>query len=160
VLDIWTRAWSQSDWAKLEDCPKALELPPARTLVTHSRAVALMSVAMAEIISAHHALDISRDDVIAIALLHDVCKLLEMEPTPTGSEKSELGRKFQHGYLSAFWMQEAGLPVDLVHAVIAHTPLSGVIPQTQEALIVHYADFADSDALLLDAGLPLFCKRK
>jgi hypothetical protein len=122
--------------------------------------VALMGMAMAEVMTEHNKLAISRDDVIAISLLHDVCKLLEFAPVPGGAEKSELGRKYQHGFLSAFWMQEAGLPTDLVHAVIAHTPQSATIPHTQEALIVHYADFADSDALLLDAGLPLFCKRK
>lgn len=65
-------------------------------------------------------------------------------------ESQKLEKKYQHGFLAAFWMEQAGLSKDLVHSVIAHTPLSAVVPQTQEAVIVHYADFADSDSLLLD----------
>jgi putative nucleotidyltransferase with HDIG domain len=160
VVEIWAMAWQSSEWQELSDCPKATELPVARSLVTHSRVVAQMSAAMCDVLARENDLAISRDEVITIALLHDVSKLYEFTKTPGGSEKSEIGRKYQHGFLAALWMHEAGLSTNLVHAVISHTPLSGVIPQTQEALIVHYADFADTDALLLDAGLPLFCKRK
>jgi putative nucleotidyltransferase with HDIG domain len=160
VVEIWAKAWETSEWADLEDCPKAPELPHTRTLITHSRTVAQLSMAMCDTLASQNGLVISTDDVIAIALLHDVSKLHEFARTADGSEKSEIGRKYQHAFLAAHWMEQLGLSTDLVHAVIAHTPLSGVIPQTQEALIVHYADFADSDSLLLDAGQPLFCKRK
>jgi putative nucleotidyltransferase with HDIG domain len=160
VVEIWAKAWETSEWANLEQCPKSPELPHTRTLITHSRTVAQLSRAMCDSLASQNGLDISRDDVIAIALLHDVSKLHEFARTADGSEKSEIGRKYQHGFLAAHWMEQMGLSRDLVHAVIAHTPLSGVIPQTQEALIVHYADFADTDSLLLDAGQTLFCKRK
>jgi putative nucleotidyltransferase with HDIG domain len=160
VVSIWAVAWESSEWKVLDQCPKGPDLPPTRTLVTHSRTVAQISLNMCDVLGRQNALSINKDDVIAIALLHDVCKLHEFTRTPAGCEKSEIGKKYQHGFLSAYWAQEAGLSTDLVHAVIAHTPLSGVIPQTQEALIVHYADFADTDSLLLDAGLTLFCKRK
>jgi putative nucleotidyltransferase with HDIG domain len=160
VVDIWAKAWASSEWQQLTDCPKGTELPPSHTLVAHSRSVAQMSMSMCDVIRKQNRFEVNRDDVIAIALLHDVCKLHEFTKTPEGYDKSELGKKYQHGFLAAFWMQEAGLRADLVHAVIAHTPLSAVIPQTQEAIIVHYADFADTDSLLHDAGLPLFCKRK
>lgn len=160
VIAIWARAWASSEWKQLTDCPKGTELPSTRTLVTHSRTVAQIGMAMADTLSRQNDLRVNRDEVIAIALLHDVSKLHEFTATPEGNKKSEIGQKYQHGFLGAFWMQEAGLSTDLVHAVIAHTPLSAVIPQTQEAVIVHYADFADTDTLLLDAGLTVFCKRK
>jgi len=160
VIAIWAAAWESSEWKILEACPKSPDLPSTRTLVTHSRTVAQISINMCEVLARQNSLTINKDEVIAIALLHDVSKLHEFTKTDGVSTKSEIGRKYQHGFLGAFWMQQAGLSVDLVHAVIAHTPLSNVIPQTQEALIVHYADFADTDSLLLDASLPLFCKRK
>jgi len=160
VVEIWAMAWESSEWQELEKCPKGTELPQTRTLVTHSRTVTQISMDMCDRLARQNGLNISKDDVIAIALLHDVSKLHEFSKTSEGSEKSEIGKKYQHGFLAAFWMEKAGLSKDLVHAVIAHTPLSAVVPQTQEAVIVHYADFADSDALLLDAGLTLFCKRK
>lgn len=160
VIAIWADAWVSSEWDSITDCPKATELPGTRTLVNHSRSVAQLAMAMCDVLRKRNGLEIVRDDVIAIALLHDVCKLHEFTRTPDGFDKSEVGRKYQHGYLSAMWMEKAGLRSDLVHAVIAHTPLSAVVPQTQEAVLVHYADFADTDSLLLDAGLTLFCKRK
>lgn len=160
VIEIWARAWESSEWEELEECPKSLELPQTRTNLTHSRTVAQISMAMCDTLARQNGLSISKDAVIAIALLHDVSKLREFSKTSKGNEKSEIGRKYQHGFLTAFWMEQAGLSTDLVHAVIAHTPLSAVVPQTQEAVIVHYADFADSDSLLLDAGLTLFCKRR
>lgn len=160
VVEIWARAWESSEWKELDKCPKGTELPQTRTLVVHSRTVTQIGIGMCETLSLQNGLSISKDAVIAIALLHDVSKLHEFAKTSEGSEKSEVGKKYQHGFLGAFWMQQAGMPPDLIHAVIAHTPLSAVVPQTQEAVIVHYADFADSDSLLLDAGLTLFCKRK
>ncbi|WP_275291867.1 HD domain-containing protein [Amycolatopsis sp. La24] len=161
VLDVWVRAWRSSAWQQLSDVPKSVDLPSSRTLTTHSRAVARMSAQMADTVTQLHGIAVDRDAVLAIALLHDVCKIHEFEPAPAGGGQwSTPGRRFQHGFLSAHWMLEAGMDDDLVHAVIAHTPHSSVVPQTQEAVIVHYADFADSDAQLLDAGQRLFCKRR
>jgi len=161
VLDIWARAWRSSAWERLEDVPKSMDLPVRRTLVVHTRAVTQMAGRMADVVSDLHGLAVDRDATLAIALLHDVSKLHEFEPAPEGGGRwARTGRLVQHGFLGAHWMLEAGLPEDLVHAVIAHTPHSSVVPQTQEAVIVHYADFADSDAQLLDAGATLFCKRR
>lgn len=160
VVDIWATAWETSEWEKLEDCPKGVELPLAHNLLTHSRAVASFAMSLCEQHREFNGIAMNRDEVIAIALLHDVCKLHEFTKTATGYAKSRIGNIYQHGYLSAHWAQEAGLSEEIVHGLISHTPLSGVVPQTQEAVLVHYADFADTDALLLEAGLTLFCKRK
>jgi putative nucleotidyltransferase with HDIG domain len=161
VLEVWLRAWRSSAWPQLSDVPKSVEPSSRRTLTVHSRAVARMSAQMADTVTDLHGVPVDRDAVLAIALLHDVCKIHEFEPAPEGGGRwSTTGRRFQHGFLGAHWMLEAGMDEDLVHAVIAHTPHSSVIPQTQEAVIVHYADFADSDVQLLDAGQRLFCKRR
>lgn len=160
VIGIWAHAVDASGWDAVTSCPKGVELPAQHTLVTHSRNVATISITMAEVMSRNNKVTIDRDSVIAIALLHDVSKFLEFEPGPSGQRWSEIGRKYQHGFLGAMWMRDAGLSVDLVHAVIAHTPKSNVVPQTQEALIVHYADFADTDSLLLANGLTPYCKRR
>lgn len=160
VIEIWARAWETSEWEKLEDCPKGIDLPVVHNLIMHSRAVASFAMSLCDQHRAYNGISMNRDDVIAIALLHDVCKLHEFTKTDAGYAKSRIGNIYQHGYLSAHWAQEAGLSDEIVHGLISHTPLSGVVPQTQEAVLVHYADFADTDALLLEAGLTLFCKRK
>ena len=160
VFGIWERGWASSAWSDLETVPKSLELPTRRTLVTHTRAVTQIAGHMVDVLSAAHGLEINRDRTLAIALLHDVSKLVEFEEGPEGPRTSRTGRLYQHGFLGAHWMEEAGLDEELVHGVIAHTPLSAVVPQTHEAVIVHYADFVDSDVQLLDAGQRLFCKRR
>ena len=161
VVDIWLRAWESSAWEELAAVPKSMDLPTRRTLTVHTRSVTRMAGHMADVVTELHGLTVDRDATLAIALLHDVSKIWEFEPAPEGGGQwSRTGRRYQHGFLGAHWMLEAGLSEDLVHAVIAHTPHSSVVPQTQEAVIVHYADFADSDVQLLDAGATLFCKRK
>jgi putative nucleotidyltransferase with HDIG domain len=161
VTGIWLRAWGSSVWERLEDVPKSPDLPAWRTLAVHSRSVARIAAQMADTVRELHGVTVDRDATLAIALLHDVCKLHEFEPAPGGGARfSRTGDLYQHGFLGAHWMLEAGLGEDLVHAVIAHTPHSSVVPRTQEAVLVHYADFADSDVQLLDAGQRLFCKRR
>ena len=160
VIDIWAMAWESSEWRSLEDCPKGVDVPVEHNLIMHSRAVASFAMSLCDQHNEYNGIGMNRDHVIAIALLHDVCKLHEFTRTESGHSKSRIGNLYQHGYLSAHWAQEAGLSDEIVHGLMSHTPLSGVIPQTQEAVLVHYADFADTDALLLEAGLPLFCKRK
>ncbi|MET7641272.1 HD domain-containing protein [Streptomyces sp. NPDC005438] len=165
VLRIWSRAWRTSVWADLRTVPKSPDLPERRTLITHTRAVTQIAERMVDVETALHGVSIDLDRTLAIALLHDVCKLHEFAPdpsgdSPSGARFSRTGRLYQHGYLGAQWMAEEGLDEELIHGVLAHTPLSSVVPQTQEAVVVHYADFVDSDVQLLDAGLRLFCKRR
>jgi hypothetical protein len=47
---------------------------------------------------------------------------------------------------------EHGLPLDVVHAIAVHTKHSHDLPRTWEALVVHYADYVDTDGLLLAEG--------
>lgn len=162
VAGIWAKAWCSSVWRELTDVPKSPELPAKRTLVTHTRAVTQIAASIVDVESAAHGMAIDKDTTLAIALLHDVCKLHEFEPAAGDSsgQHSRTGKLYQHGFLGGHWALEAGLDEAVVHGVIAHTPQSATVPQTQEAVIVHYADFVDSDVLLLDAGRTLFCKRR
>src|SRR5262245_41607131 len=144
VTRIWANAWASSVWTTLAEAPKSLDLPTRRTLVTHTRAVTRIAGHMADVLAESHDLTISRDKTLAIALLHDVSKLHEFEMGEEGPQASRTGRLYQHAYLAAHWMEQDGLDDDLVHGVLAHTPQSAVVPQTHEAVIVHYADFADS----------------
>ncbi|MGA8115336.1 MAG: HD domain-containing protein [Actinocatenispora sp.] len=162
VAEVWATAWRSSGWRELGEVPKSPELPTRRTLVTHTRAVTRIAAAIVDVESATHEVAIDKDSTLAIALLHDVSKLHEFD---SGSAEATVGysrpgRLYQHGFLGAHWALEAGLDEGIVHGIIAHTPLSATVPQTQEAVIVHYADFVDSDVQLLDAGRTLFCKRR
>jgi putative nucleotidyltransferase with HDIG domain len=131
-------------------------VPDAWTLVTHARTVAQLSLANAEVLERLHGIHYDRDALLVIALLHDVSKLVEyVDDQDGGAEKGEFGELIQHGVYGAFLMWQHALPLEWVHAVISHTPSSRVLPKTQEALIVRYVDFLDTDAMLLDIGDPL-----
>lgn len=163
VESIWQQAWRGSDWVELTDVPKnptspraPQRVPDAWTLVTHTRAVVQLALPAAETIKALHGIDFDRDALLVLAVLHDVSKLLEYTGTRDAITKSRTGELIQHGIYGAFLMWQHGLPVELVHGVISHTPSSNVLPQTHEALVVRYVDFLDTDSMLLDAGEKLF----
>jgi putative nucleotidyltransferase with HDIG domain len=163
VEHIWARCWAESEWPDLATVPKnsassrATEyVPGAWTLVTHARTVAQLALANADVLERLHGIHYDRDALLVIALLHDVSKLVEYVDDSTGAaRKGHFGELIQHGVYGAFLMWQHALPVEWVHAVISHTPSSAVLPQTQEALVVRYVDFLDTDAMLLDLGDPL-----
>jgi putative nucleotidyltransferase with HDIG domain len=162
---IWEEMWSRSSWDELADIPKnpsaadaPQRVPDAWTLITHTRAVAQLAVTSAETVRELHGIPYDKDALLAIALLHDVSKIVEYEGTREKSRKSRSGELIQHGVYGAFLMWQHELPEELVHGVIAHTPNSRTLPRTHEALIVRYVDFLDSDSMLLDAGHELHLK--
>jgi putative nucleotidyltransferase with HDIG domain len=159
VVEIWDRVWQESEWVDLATVPKnpaaatAVEyVPGAWTLVTHSRTVAQLALANADVLTRMHGLEYDRDALLVIALLHDASKVVEYVGTPASIEKGHFGQLIQHGVYGAFLMWQHELPLEWVHGVISHTPSSATPPQTQEALIVRYVDFLDTDVMLLDTG--------
>ena len=96
------------------------------------------------------------DLLIAAAILHDVCKLMEYDH----SGVSEFGRMMQHGVYSAVKGFEFGLPLKMCHVLLSHTKKCSVAPQTVEGLILHYVDYLDSDITRMFAGKPLLLEKK
>lgn len=165
VETIWLHVWQESEWEDLSEIPKNPCAPTAPervkdawTLVTHTRAVAQLSITSAETIERLHGIQFQRDQLIALALLHDVSKVVEYVGTKESPEKGKFGELVQHGVYGAFLMWQNSLPVEMVHGVIAHTPQSHTVPRTHEALIIRYCDFLDTDSMLLDAGEELYLK--
>jgi putative nucleotidyltransferase with HDIG domain len=165
VESIWEQMWTESDWADLADIPKnpsapsaPQRVPDAWTLITHTRAVAQLAVTSAETVKTLHGIPYDHDALLAMALLHDVSKIVEYEGTKEKIQKSRTGQLIQHGVYGAFMMWQHKLPTELVHGIIAHTPSSRGVPRTHEALIVRYVDFLDTDSMLLDAGEELYLK--
>jgi putative nucleotidyltransferase with HDIG domain len=159
TAQIWHECWRESVWADgpLAEVPKNTELPPARKLILHTRSVTQLAFSAAEIMQANHGLDYNRDILISAAILHDVCKLYENAPGPDGepAQHSREGELIQHGVYGAFKAWEKDLPLELVHNIVVHTRGSKTLPQTWEALIVHYVDYLDSDSLLFNHGKKL-----
>lgn len=99
---------------------------------------------------------LSRDLVIAGAILHDIGKVHELLPTPTGAEYTASGELIGHILIGRDMLRAAATvhPLSaetllrLEHIIVSHQRLpewgSPKPPMTPEALLVHYADDIDA----------------
>ena len=100
-------------------------------------------------------LDISMDVLLAGALVHDASKLYEYGATGDDAEpgevddagKTAIGRLLGHPHYGVHVAAAAGLPVEVQHLVLAHSPRSAVEPATMEAEIVTRVDRAAAAAI-------------
>lgn len=114
-------------------------------------------------------LALSRDVVVAGAILHDIGKVHELSATPGGAEYSPAGELIGHILLGRDMVREAAARqgiagetlLRLEHIVVSHQRLaewgSPKPPMTPEAILVHFAD--DVDAKFQTAYVALMDKR-
>ena len=95
-----------------------------------------------------YALDFDR--LYAGGLLHDVGKLLEIEPDGEGGwRKSPAGRFARHPISGAILASESGLPPEIVNIIACHSKEGEGRPQVVETVLIHLADFATFDPLVM-----------
>ena len=155
VIAIWEEAYSNSDWERLEDVPKSGDVVEYSNL-QHTRSVTLQAIACADVIEKIHQIQVDRDVLITAALLHDISKCFEYDKD---GKKTRYGKLMQHGFYPVQKAAEHQLPLEIQHLIVTHTGLSKIMPQTIEALILHYVDYLDSDVLLHVVNKPLFLKK-
>lgn len=111
-------------------------------------------------------LSLSKDLVVAGAVLHDLGKLAEFDPRPEGTEYTPRGRLIGHVLLGRDLVRDKAREIDgldaetllrLEHVIVSHhdVPESGspVPPSTPEALIVYHADTLDAKFDMMAAAL-------
>ena len=95
---------------------------------------------------------IDMDRLIAGGLLHDVGKLVETEQDGRGGYvKSRNGKCLRHPISGAILAAEAGLPDEILNMIACHAKEGEGCPQVIETVIVHLADFATFDPLVMKA---------
>jgi len=148
VVRVWQRVWDESGWDP-RDVPKNDQIHEV-SLAQHVRGVTQGAIALARIASdLYPGVEIHMDTLIAGALLHDASKPLESGQ----GGKTPAGKLLPHGYLAAHLALEEGLPTEVVHIILTHSKGSSAVPpRTYEGLIVHYADYCDSDVLNIRFG--------
>ena len=157
VIACWIDAWHQSQYTTLDEAIFSPQIPGCR-LIDHVRAVTSIAVQIAEVLAHHHQIPINHDYVLAGALLHDIDKMIIYEKTPQGYQQAQILTQFPHGYLGARLVHKHGVPSAIEHLILSHTRQQLISPTTIEAIIVHYADFADYDALAYTTHRPLLEK--
>lgn len=90
------------------------------------------------------------DRLYAGGLLHDVGKLLEIEPDGKGGYRKSLAGKYaRHPVSGAILASACGLPDDVVNIIVCHAKEGEGRPQVVEAVLIHQADFATFDPLVM-----------
>jgi putative nucleotidyltransferase with HDIG domain len=159
VVKIWTEAAERGGWSPddLEDIPFTLLTDThGINLVQHTVAVTEGAVGLAEAILAASSppFRIDMDLLIAGGLLHDVGKLLEYEKRDEAHVKGHHGRCARHPISGAIIASELGMPLEIVNMIACHAKEGDGRPQRVETVLVHQADFATFNPMvMLEKGL-------
>jgi len=157
VLDAWMLGIERGGWTsmdELREMPFTL-LTDTRGVgfIEHTLAVTKSAVGLARAQTGSYAVmpyEIDMDRLVAGALVHDVGKLLEIERTPDGGyRKSRSGACARHPVSGAILAAEAGLPEEIINIVACHAKEGEDRPQVVETVLVHQADFATFNPLVM-----------
>jgi len=141
VAALWLDVWKRSKFEKIEDLS---QWEPERekinlSNVDHTNQVIECALAAAKVAEEVQKISIDKDTLIAAAILHDVDKILMFDPSRR--EVTPVGNYLPHTGVGSSLAMEAGLSVEVAHAIAAHSPnYSSVPPKTLEAVILANAD--------------------
>lgn len=138
VIKTWVTAMERGGWNDLKGIPYTLVIETNREFVEHTRMVTKTAMA-----AAFARGDLDMDYVIAAALLHDVGKLLEFTVKDGKVIKSDYGKMIRHPVSGAILASEAGLPREIIHAIVAHSKEGDAVKRTPLAVLIHHSDFID-----------------
>lgn len=157
VVDVWMLGIEQGKWQSMQQLAKA-----PFTLLTDTRGIGLiehtvavtkgaMGLARAQIDTyAKMPYQIDMDRLVAAALLHDVGKLLEIQLNDDGTScRSRSGRCARHPISGAILAAKAGLSDEIVNVIACHAKEGEGRPQVIETVLVHQADFAVFNPLVM-----------
>lgn len=155
VISCWERIWSESKWDNLTDCPFNPHFPEV-SLVNHINCVTDLVMGAADVLEKYNSnLKLDRDYLLTGVLLHDISKMVEIDPGPDGPIFSEFTRQMPHSTYGAFVAMAQGLGPRVANIILSHTKLTGAVPDSPEAVLLHYLDYGMADVLRAAAGLPL-----
>ena len=156
VVEIWAKAAVEGGWKpdELESIPFTLLTPTKGiSLLEHTVAVTEGALGLAQAMIKNYRkvpFEIKMDWLIAGGLLHDVGKLLEIEKTQEGQyRKSFKGKCARHPISGAILVAQAGLPDEIVNIVACHAKEGEGRPQRIETVLIHQADFATFDPMVM-----------
>lgn len=150
-IRVWLRACEASDWEKLTDIPFSGGFTPEPdNLVYHVRLTTQYSYAVAQRSNGLQKTQVNMDIIVAGALLHDVCKVVEYS---SKGGKGAWGQQVTHGIYGICLCQEEGLPMEIIHIIASHTDKLGMPNKSLEAIIIHQCDnIAAAGSYLISRG--------
>ena len=152
VVKCWVEAVKQSDYlSEFEEIPFTLALDGKKTdinLIEHTIAITEAVYAMAEAEKAAYEqresyTPVNLDYLIASGLLHDVGKLIEIEPDGKGYyKKSNAGKLLRHPGYGAAIAYSCGIPDEILNTIANHSKEGEGRTKTKETRLIEHADFA------------------
>ncbi len=160
VVDIWVQGCEEGGWESLDQLRQMpftlLTETHGVNFIEHTLAVTEGAIGLAEAMQKHyahlpHAIDFDR--LVAGGILHDVGKLLEIEPDGAGGyRKSHSGMCARHPISGAMLAAKAGASDELINIIACHAKEGDGRPQVIETVLVHQADFATFNPLVMKNG--------
>jgi len=157
TVEAWVTGCERGGWNDLEMLSK---MP--FTLLTDCHGISFMEHTMAVTLGAfalaraqvdtyeNVPYPIDFDRLVAGGLLHDIGKLLEIEPDGEGGyRKSRNGMCARHPISGAILVAEAGFDDEMVNTVACHAKEGEGRPQVVETVFIHQADFATFNPLVM-----------
>lgn len=159
VVDCWVDGCAKGGWtsvAQLEQMPFTLLTEcHGVNFIEHTKAVTAGALALARAQQAHYRsmpYEVDIDVLIAGGILHDVGKLMEIEPVQGGGyRKSHWGRCARHPISGAILASEHGFPLSIVNTIACHAKEGDGRPQRVETVLIHQADFGTFNPLVMMA---------
>ena len=118
-------------------------------LVYHTRLVTQLAYQAAKVNNELEEKQVNLDYIVAGALLHDVCKIVEKG---VGGASTPWGKHITHGVYSIILAKEEDLPLEILHMICAHTVNLNMQTKTTEAAILHHCDYMASDITHIKHG--------
>lgn len=157
VVQTWVSACEQGHWETLEMLKKMpftlLTKTHGINFIEHTLAVTQGALDLAKAQQKHYAAcpyKINMDWLIAGGLLHDVGKLLEIESDGSGGfRKSFHGKCARHPISGAIIAAQHDLPMEIINMIGCHAKEGDGRPQCIETVLIHQADFATFNPLVM-----------
>jgi putative nucleotidyltransferase with HDIG domain len=157
TVATWVEAARLGDWLSVEDIKAMpftlLTKTHGISLVDHTIAVTEGALALARSqmnAYANMPYKVNMDRLIAGGLLHDVGKLVETEKDEKGGfRKSRKGMYARHPIAGAIIAARCGMPDDIVNTIACHAKEGDGAPKVLETVLIHQADFATFDPLVM-----------
>ncbi|MBV9785498.1 MAG: hypothetical protein JO264_16960 [Acidisphaera sp.] len=142
VIATWEELWAMSPWTEIREVPTSTEIP--YPTVPHNQAVLAMAIAVADAFETFHGVKVDRDRLIAAAVLQDASKVVEFAPGADGKiAPTTLGRHYPHAFWAAHIALRHGIPDDIAHILLTHTPQAAKFPDSLEGKILYHVDQID-----------------
>lgn len=157
ALKVWLNACEKGGWNSLDEIRKMpftlLTDHRGINFLEHTIAVTEGALGLAKAQTNTYKsmpYKINLDRVIVGGLLHDVGKLVEIEPDGNGGyRKSHNGKCTRHPISGTVLAAMEGMPDEILNIIVCHAKEGEGRPQVIEAVLIHQADFATFDPLVM-----------